>query len=123
MTRMSRTIGLVLLGGAALSTCCCLLRPPQPPPPPPQQYDENGNPIPPAQQTATTSSGHSGYYRRSHSSFWTPFLWTSTSRSPTFTPYRSPGGRPSGASPVAPGGPVSRGGFGGTGRGVGGAAS
>lgn len=117
MTRMSRTVGLVLLGGAALSACCCVLPRPQPPPP---QYDENGNLIPQAQ----TTSGSTGY-RRSHA-FWVPWYWGGSSYS---TPYRGgPGYRspPSrgggGAAPVSLGGAVSRGGFGTTGGGLGAAA-
>lgn len=126
MTRMSRTIGLVLLGGAALSACCCLL-PRRDPPPPPQQYDENGNPIPPAQTTAHSTV-------RRHGPLWVPWYWGGSSYSPGYrpgTPFRSGGTtyrsgptfRPGGASPVSPGGTVTRGGFGSTGRSVGGSAA
>lgn len=120
MTRMSRTIGLVLLGGAALSACCCLIPRPQPAPPV-QQYDENGNPIPLAQTTSTHTTV------RRHGPLWVPWYWGGSSYSSGYRSgplFRSGSSyRPSGASPVSPGGSVTRGGFGSTGRGIGGTAS
>lgn len=102
-SRMSRTVTLVLLGGAMLTTCCCLVRPrPEP------QYDENGNPIP-----QSTSSGH----RRS-SWGWGPVLWSTGSRGWG----GSWGGSSSGGSRSG-GSNVKTGGFGSTGAKMGGGIS
>ena len=109
MAPMTRTVTLVLLGGAALTTCCCLLRPP----PPPQQYDENGNPVAPA--AGSSGTARSTTYRRSPS-WWVPVFWGGTSGRSYTPPYRSGGGSPS-RSP-SPGGAVTRGGFGGTGKAI-----
>jgi hypothetical protein len=113
MAPMTRTITLVLLGGAALASCCCLLRPPPPPPTPPTRYDENGNPLPADSTTAGTTTTH-----RRASPFWVPLFWGGSTGRAYSPPYRPGAGSPSRSASPSPGGAVTRGGFGGTGKAI-----
>lgn len=108
MTRMSKTVTLVLLSAAMLTTCCCCLNPWSREEE--QRVDENGNPV--ADSTHSTTSGG----RSTHSSF-----RRSTSLWPLLggSSYRS---SPSYSSP-SNAGTTTRGGFGSSGSSFGGSSA
>jgi hypothetical protein len=101
VTRMTRNVSLVLLGAAVLCSCCCCLAPPW-----------RDRPDGSTESTSTTRSDRSSTYRR-RSSWWPVFIG-GTSRGGSYSP------RPGGSSGPSRSGPVTRGGFGGSGRSFGG---